>query len=499
MRKPKDPKTARRSKSAKRATESPAAENSELESPEIECTTLGSATSETAIGKETPAPEPETVPELQAEPETVPELAKADPPREIPPSEERPHEVPHHDEPHHDEQGGHDEDNNDRSLATTALMVLVGVIVVASLTLWAAPKLAPHLPVGVAQYLLPGQMDTQARLASLDDAFAAEAVRSSKTITDLKSEIAALAGRVDTIAQTNPADAGLTEAAIAEVRSAADAAANTAATLATQLELVEAEIASLRDEFSAVSTALADAGTGAGATSAEIAAAVAALGARLDSLAASVDDGTLTNALDTRINALSTRIDAVETNAADARYVQEEALGKASTAIHQARLQAAVDLLAGRLTGGVQYADKRGVIAGLAEVTPPEALAIGANTGLATAATLEASFGRHAQAAVAADVQSSAGEGTGSQALGWLQAQIAGRPTTEQNGDDVGAVTSRIAARIADDKLAEALIEAETLPEHAQAGLGVWLEQLRNRVAADAALADWRTQIGAGG
>jgi hypothetical protein len=91
MRKPKDPKTARRSKSAKRATESPAAENSELESPEIECTTLGSATSETAIGKETPAPEPETVPELQAEPETVPELAKADPHREIPPSEERPH------------------------------------------------------------------------------------------------------------------------------------------------------------------------------------------------------------------------------------------------------------------------------------------------------------------------------------------------------------------------------------------------------------------------
>jgi hypothetical protein len=263
--------------------------------------------------------------------------------------------------------------------------------------------------------------------------------------------------------------------------------------------MIEAEIASLRDEFSAVSTALADAGTGAGATSPEIAAAVAALGARLDGLAASIDDGAVTDALDARIATLASRIDAVESSAADARDVQNEALDKASSAIRQAQLQAAVDLLASRLAGGLPYADKLAEVTGLTDAAPPVALAIGADTGLATAATLEAGFGRHAQAAVAADVQARAGDGTGRQALGWLQAQVAGRPTTEQEGDSVGAVTSRIAARIAEGKLSEALIEAETLPEHAQTGLGGWLDQLRTRVAADTALADWRAQIGAGG
>ena len=170
-----------------------------------------------------------------------------------------------------------------------------------------------------------------------------------------------------------------------------------------------------------------------------------------------------------------------------------------TAAIRQARLQAAVDLLSSRLTGGLPYADKLGEIAALAASPPPAPLTAGAGTGLATAAALEASFGRHAQAAVAADVQASAGEGTGLQALGWLRAQVAGRPVAEIEGDSVGAITSRIAARVEEGKLDEALSQTEALPEHAQAGLGGWLDQLRARVAADTALAGWRAQIGAGG
>jgi hypothetical protein len=84
-------------------------------------------------------------------------------------------------------------------------------------------------------------------------------------------------------------------------------------------------------------------------------------------------------------------------------------------------------------------------------------------------------------------------------ALGWLRSQVAGRPTTEQPGDSVGAITSRIAARVGEGNLTAALAGVETLPAHAQAGLGGWLDQLRARVAADRALADWRAQIGAGG
>jgi hypothetical protein len=76
---------------------------------------------------------------------------------------------------------------------------------------------------------------------------------------------------------------------------------------------------------------------------------------------------------------------------------------------------------------------------------------------------------------------------------------VAGRPVAEIEGDSVGAVTSRIAARIGEGKLAEALTQAEALPEHARAGLGGWLDRLRARVAADAALAGWRARIGASG
>ena len=127
------------------------------------------------------------------------------------------------------------------------------------------------------------------------------------------------------------------------------------------------------------------------------------------------------------------------------------------------------------------------------------ALVTGASAGLAGTTELEANFARHAQAAISADVQASAGDAQSLRALGWLRAQIAGRPTIEQEGDGVGAITSRISARVAEGKLAEALTEAETLPDHSQAGLGPWLYQLRARVDADAALVDWRTQIGVGG
>jgi hypothetical protein len=350
----------------------------------------------------------------------------------------------------------------------------------------------------VAQYLLPGQVDTQNRLAALDAAMAAETAKSDAAVAALTDQIAALGTRLDA-AESNQTESTRTDTAIAAAQSAAEAAAADAAGLAARLDAIEMELASLRDEFSAVSTALADAGTGEGAASPEIAAAVAALGARVDGLAASVEDSTAVEALEAQIAALAARLGAVESSAADARDAQSEKLGEVSSAIRQARLQAAVDMLASRLTGGLPYAAKLGEIAGLTDAEPPGPLAAGAETGLATAAVLEASFARHAQAAVAADVQVSTGEGTGLQALGWLRAQVAGRPTTEQEGDSVGAITSRIAARVGEGKLTEALAEAETLPEHSQAGLGGWLDQLRARVAAETALDGWRAQIGAGG
>ncbi len=488
MRKPKDSKTVKQMKPAEPAAEDDGGETSPEAKPKTE---------PEAKPKAEPEAKPKAEPEAQAEPVAAGALAQnAAPHDDLPHDEPAPEGLPPEDH-------ARDEEHEHRSLAATALMVLIGIIFIASLTLWAAPKLAPNLPAGVAKYLLPGQIDTEGRLAGLDNAVAAATAKSDAAIAALNAEIAALGTRLDAAAEARQGDASQTESAIAAAQSAADAAADSvaadAASLGARLDAIEAGLASLSDEFGAVSTALADAGTGEGATPPKIAAAIAALGARLDSLAASVEGGPTAEALEARIAALATRLDAVESSAADARDVQSEALDEASSAIRQARLQAAVDVLASRLTGGLPYAAKLDEIAALASIAPPAPLAAGAATGLTTAAALEVSFGRHAQAAVAADVQASAGEGTGLQALGWLRAQVAGRPVAEIEGDSVGAVISRIAARVEEGKLTEALAEAEALPEHAQAGLGRWLDQLHARVAADAALADWRTQIGAGG
>ncbi|MGR3717505.1 MAG: hypothetical protein ACU0B1_12250 [Thermohalobaculum sp.] len=508
MRKPKDSKTVKQMKPAEPAAEDDGGETSPEAKPKTESEAKSktepeakSKTEPEAKPKAEPEAKPKAEPEAQAEPVAAGALAQNEAPHDdLPHDEPAPEDLPPEDH-------ARDEEHEHRSLAATVLMVLIGIIFIASLTLWAAPKLAPNLPAGVAKYLLPGQIDTESRLVGLDNAVAAATAKSDAAIAALNAEIAALGTRLDAAAEARQGDASQTESAIAAAQSAADAAADSAAadaaSLAARLDAIEAGLASLSDEFGAVSTALADAGTGEGATPPEIAAAIAALGARLDSLAASVEGGTtaeaLEAALEARIAALATRLDAVESSAADARDVQSEALDEASSAIRQARLQAAVDVLASRLTGGLPYAAKLDEIAALASIAPPAPLAAGAATGLTTAAALEVSFGRHAQAAVAADVQASAGEGTGLQALGWLRAQVTGRPVAEIEGDSVGAVISRIAARVEEGKLTEALAEAETLPEHAQAGLGRWLDQLHARIAADAALADWRTQIGAGG
>jgi len=446
-------------------------------------------------------PEAQANPEAQAEPEAadapVPDTARLD---DAPPEDLPPEDPPHIGLPHNDQ--AHDEEHGSRSLAATALMILIGVIFIASLTLWAAPKLAPHLPGSMAKYLLPGQIDTEGRLAGLDDAIAAEAAKSEAAIASLNDGIAALASRLDASAET-----GQTEAAIAAAQLTADTAAGEAATLAARLDAIDSRLTALDsrltalgNEFSALSTALANAASGEGVAPPEIAAAIAALSARLDSLAASIEGGgTAAQALETRISALGVRLDAAESSAADARDAQSEALGEASSTVRQAQLQAALDLLSSRLTGGLPYAVKLGEVAALAASPPPAPLTAGADTGLATAADLEAGFGRHAHAAVAADVQAGTGEDGGLGLLGWLRAQVAGRPVAETEGDSAGAITSRIAARVGEGKLAQALTEAETLSEPAQAGLAGWLDQLRARVAADMALADWRAQIGAGG
>ena len=192
---------------------------------------------------------------------------------------------------------------------------------------------------------------------------------------------------------------------------------------------------------------------------------------------------------------MSKKIEDLKGNLAAARKAGSEA----SSAIRATRLQSAFDTLSGRLSGGQPFAAALSEIANLSGTQAPSALASAANDGLASASELEASFGRYAQAAIAAQIRAASGNSTLGKALGWVRSQVAGRPIEEQSGNGVPAITSRIAARLGEGRLDAALGEAESLPGPARKALDGWLDRLRARVAADKALAKWRDQITAKG
>lgn len=389
-----------------------------------------------------------------------------------------PHGADQHADLHHDDHGH-------RSLAATTLMYLVGAIAVASATLWAAPKVAPHVPASIGQYLMPGQLQTGAEIEALRQQMAEQAAQSEARVADLKTRLDAATARLEALPDPEATAANAAEA----LALAHDAGAQVAA-LKTQADANATELAGLRESVSAVNAALS--GANGTAAPADLAAAVAGINARIESL-------TQNSASRADVNAVSARIDALEANAAATGEAQTKALGEVSAAIRQASLRSAVAALTSHVEGGQPYETPLREIAALTGSEPPEALASAAASGLATPALLGASFGPRAQAAISADIQGRAGEGASSKVLGWLRAQVTGRPTTEQAGDDVAAVTSRIAARLSDGALDEALAEAETLPPPAQLALGPWLDRLRARVEAEAAMSAWLTEIGANG
>lgn len=371
-----------------------------------------------------------------------------------------------------------------RSVYATLFFILLGAIVVAGLTLWGAPKVAPYLPGPVAQYLMPGQPETAARLADLEARLAARAEQTESAVAGLNERLDALAAELEATARAEEI-----RASMGELRQTAETAASEAAGLAERVEGLDSRVAGLREELNAVSETLS--GAGEAATPSELSAALAALRSRVDQLAEAVEGGPPTAELAARLGTLAERVAELEASLAAAR----ESEGEVSSAIRQTRLQSAFDVLAGRLAAGQPYAGTLSEIAELAGTAPPEPLAAAADSGLATAAQLEASFGRHAQAAIAAGIRAASGDSAWGQALGWLRAQVAGRPVAAQEGDGVPAITSRIAAHVEAGQLDAALAEAETLPAPSREALGPWLERLRARVGAEAVLAEWRDRV----
>ena len=116
-----------------------------------------------------------------------------------------------------------------------------------------------------------------------------------------------------------------------------------------------------------------------------------------------------------------------------------------------------------------------------------------------TASALADGLSQVAREALAAAPRADAPDGPLEGAVEWVRAQVAGRPTVETPGDSVGAILSRVEARLEEGDPAAALAEAESLPEPSRAAIAPWLEELAARAAAAQAFDEWRASIAAAG
>jgi len=362
------------------------------------------------------------------------------------------------------------------SLPARVLAVLCLLIAGAGLGIWAAPRIAPMLPSGmapVARWLTPGQAEVEAEIAAL-------AAKVDSGLGAIDSRVAALPASADVDTRIGAA-VGDAQAKLSAEIEAARAAAGTADLTAVNQKLAALE-AGLADEATQLETLKGQIAGTAGKLSDE------ALG-RIDAYKGAVEAlrGEMGNVRDS-VTGLSTRLDAVESRAgreveaaqakvAEIEQQAETRLSAAAVAADLAEIRAAV-------AGGQPFAQPLATLAGQGGATPPESLSAAAESGVATLSSLRESYPDAAHAAIRASIMASAGSGVLARSRAFVAAQVSSRSLTPQTGQGTDAVLSRMEERLRQDDLDGLLAEAENLPSEAAAAMGDWLAAARKRAAA---------------
>ncbi len=361
------------------------------------------------------------------------------------------------------------------------------------------------------------------------------------------------AAQAEAAAQQAADVASTATSAATEAGKVAAAATRDAAALSRRLTTFEAQVSALNTEIDAVRTSLADAASGETGTSPEMAAAFATLKSRVETMSAQLADAdkyiTLEDAnkfatqddlrsartaldaefktalgalppaetvataadvaavgekVDAQVAELSGKIDELAETAAGAassasaaQSAAEEAASTVGGAIVEASLRSATATLETQLQNGVAFGGALAEVEKITGTAPPETLLAYAPTGIATPEALLRGFGRAAQSAISAENAANTEDDPLSRATARFRTVIEGRPKSEQEGADAGAILSRMEARLAEGDAAAALAEATTLSEPAQAALGAWFTTLKARVGADEGLSTYLAEIGA--
>ncbi|NNE52032.1 MAG: hypothetical protein HKN30_06470 [Sulfitobacter sp.] len=238
---------------------------------------------------------------------------------------------------------------------------------------------------------------------------------------------------------------------------------STLADLRASIDGIDRSIEGLDGRISALE--LRPTGGGAGEPDADYSAALAALQSSI-------------NAQKAEIDAQRTEIEGLIANARSVEAATADAARAAAGQNALARITAA-------LASGASYDDEVAALREAGVENLPDALTAPAETGVTTLANLQARFpevARDALAAARAADGQEAEDGFG----GFLRRQLGARSVTPREGNDPDAVLSRAEASVRDGRIAEALAEAENLPEAARAAMKDWLTDAR-------ALADARS------
>lgn len=401
---------------------------------------------------------------------------------------------------HPDDEHAHHDEHGHPTMAGRALRFLVVLMIGFGLALWAAPRIGPHLPNSIAGYLVPTVDIAKSEIAEMQETLATERSAAAERISALTARVDALAEQQGT-GEASATD-GEQDTAIAALQADLASARETLDALAPRVAEAQSAAAAVTVELDSLQSALASFGEdsssdGSAPASAEVAAAVAALSGRMETLSTQIAG----LAEKSEVESLASRLDAAEASMSQAVSEQEAAAAAAAEAERKAALSRAAAALQRDLAAGEPFAEALGELEAASGQTAPAALSDTAGDGVVLANTLRSGFSERAHAAITASIAADASGGEDSGLIGdaetWLRSRLTGRPVTEQAGDDVGAILSRVEARVGEGKLAEALTEAESLPDPAKAALGDWLDSLRARVAAEAALGDYLAAIGA--
>ncbi len=371
------------------------------------------------------------------------------------------------------------------SFAARSLQILALIGLGSLVGIWAAPRIAPLLPAGlapVAQWLSPANNAAIEDLENLRASIESRLIRLETLPSRAEIETRLANFQTDSV---NPVRAQMT--ALSDQVAAADSTA-----VESRLWALEGRVEGLIAEIGGLTASLGDIAAEGGAISADTAASISAYRTRIDGLQASLDEMAAAQ------GAMSQKIDEVAVTAQrqvrEAETLVAEANQESARTLQDAELQTNLAAIETALKSGAPFSAPLERIAVSAKHPVPAALAAAQN-GVPTLEELQTTFVPAAHGAIRAAIAPEKAGGLFAGFGSFLRSQVATRSLTPQSGDSADAVLSRMEAALQRADLAAVLIESQSLPGQAHAEMAPWLAQLTTRQTAKLAFADLRAAL----